>query len=251
MNEIRHESSPNYAGNTTPQVCPLHRLPDRRGVSAESGVATFRDAQTGLWSKFDPHQLASQAGFAEDPGLVWRWYMDRLQQVQRVQPNPGHITLARLERVTPAFTLFTQNVDDLHERAGSQAVLHLHGTINRFHCNVCAVEHLLQVEERQQPLPPRCIHCGGPVRPSVVWFGELLPGNVLERAWQAAATCDVMLVVGTSGVVYPAAQLPYAAKEQGATIIDVNPEPTPISAIADLFLQGFSGQVLPQLIVHK
>jgi NAD-dependent deacetylase len=138
----------------------------------------------------------------------------------------------------------------LHERAGSQRVLHLHGTISRFRCNLCEVEHLLQAHEREQPLPPACVHCGGPVRPAVVWFGELLPGDVLEQAWGAVKTCDVMLVVGTSGVVYPAAQLPATAKQCGATLIDVNPEPTPISEIADLFLQGASGQLLPEIVAR-
>jgi len=218
------------------------------GVSAESGVATFRDSQTGLWSRFDPAQLASQAGFAADPGLVWRWYMERLATVEQVTPNPGHYALAQLEQRLPQFTFFTQNVDDLHERAGSQTVWHLHGSITRFCCNRCTREHSLQPAERAQPLPPRCQHCGDLVRPAVVWFGELLPHEILQRAWQAVEGCDVFLVVGTSGVVYPAAQLPFTAQQFGAQVIDVNPEPSPISRSADLFLQGQSGSLLPQIV---
>ena len=218
------------------------------GASAESGVATFRDAQTGLWSKFDPQQLASQEGFAADPGLVWRWYMDRLATVDAVAPNPGHYALAALEARIPDFTLITQNVDDLHERAGSRRVLHLHGTIAHFRCNRCDAPYLLRDADRTAEQPPTCPHCGDLVRPAVVWFGELLPGDVLEQAWAAAEQCDVMLVVGTSGVVYPAAQLPQVAQQAGAAIIAVNPEPTPITQRADLFLAGMSGQVLPQVL---
>jgi NAD-dependent deacetylase len=220
------------------------------GVSAESGVATFRDALTGHWATFDPQQLASPQGFAADPGLVWRWYMARLTQLAQVRPNPGHLALAELARRVPSFTLFTQNVDDLHERAGSTPVQHLHGTIAGFHCNECGVDHPLSDQERTSEQPPCCTHCGGLVRPSVVWFGELLPAAVLERAWRAVAACDVMLVVGTSGVVYPAAQLPFTAKAHGAAVIAINPEPTPISAIADCFLCGPSGVILPQVVAE-
>ncbi|MEZ4675438.1 MAG: NAD-dependent deacylase [Caldilineaceae bacterium] len=235
------------------------------GISAESGIATFRDAQTGLWSHFDPAKLASQAGFAADPGLVWRWYMERLAAVERAEPNAGHQALAQLEalqcdavgfsleqpRAYPGaarFTLVTQNVDDLHERAGNRHVLHIHGRITRFRCNLCASEHPLAAVEREQAHPPTCGICGNAVRPDVVWFGENLPGRVLDMAWRAAERADLVLVVGTSGVVYPAAQLPLVAKQHGATLIDINPECTPISEIADLFLQGKSGSVLPQLL---
>lgn len=219
------------------------------GVSAESGVATFRDAQSGHWAHFDPQQLASQEGFAADPGLVWRWYMDRLLGVtQKAQPNPGHIALAEIERKTERFTLITQNVDNLHERAGSQNVIHLHGEITRFHCNQCGHQHTLRTEEQHVEMPPTCTVCAGPVRPSVVWFGENLPANSMDAAWRAAQECELMLVVGTSGVVYPAAQLPYVAHESGATVIDVNPEPSAISRMATLYLQGPSGVLLPQVV---
>jgi len=218
------------------------------GVSAESGVATFRDAQTGLWSHFDPQQLASQAGFAKDPGLVWRWYMARLQTVEKAKPNPGHLALARLEKLTPSFTLITQNVDDLHERAGCHSVLHLHGRITHFRCNSCGAEHDLQNRDRLRSSPPTCEQCGGLVRPDVVWFGESLPTRVADLAWRAAERSEVVLVIGTSGIVYPAAQLPTVAQQRGATVIDVNPVSTPISEMADLFLQGTSGEILPQVI---
>ena len=182
------------------------------GVSAESGVATFRDAQTGLWARFDPQRLASQEGFADDPGLVWRWYSERLRMVEAATPNPGHRALARLQELTPAFTLVTQNVDDLHERAGSQQVQHIHGRIHIFRCNYCRAEHALQPSERTQELPPICLACGDQVRPDVVWFGEALPESVVEIAWRAAEVCDIMLVVGNKwcglscGRIAPASQ---------------------------------------------
>jgi NAD-dependent deacetylase len=220
------------------------------GVSAESGVATFRDAQTGLWSHFDPRQLASQAGFAKDPGLVWRWYMERLQTLEQVAPNPGHWALAALERLLPHFALFTQNVDDLHERAGSRSIHHLHGTLSRFRCNDCASGHPLIEVERSAAEPPRCRLCGGLVRPDVVWFGEYLPARVLTQAQRAATECDLLLVVGTSGVVYPAAELPQLAKLRGGAVIDVNPEAGPIAEFADVVLQGAGGELLPRLVAE-
>jgi NAD-dependent deacetylase len=218
------------------------------GVSAESGVATFRDAQSGLWSKFDPRRLASQEGFRENPGMVWRWYMHRLDLVEKVLPNRGHDALTHLERLKSHFVLATQNVDDLHERAGSQHIMHLHGRLNRFHCNVCTLEHELRPDERRDILPPRCPSCGGLIRPSVVWFGEALPARILDRAWREAEKCDLFLVVGTSGVVYPAAQLPLVARQAGATVVDVNPEASELSGIADIYLSGASGVVLPYLV---
>ena len=218
------------------------------GISAESGIATFRDAETGLWSNFDPQTLASQAGFAADPGLVWQWYMERLAAMERAQPNPGHTALANLAELVPSFTLVTQNIDNLHERAGNRGVLHIHGRITRFRCNLCSSEHPLTESDRAHERPPTCAVCSNVVRPDVVWFGENLPGRVLDAAWRAAERADVMLVIGTSGVVYPAAQLPTVAKEQGAIVIDINPDCTPISEIADFFLQGPSGEIMPELV---
>lgn len=219
------------------------------GVSAESGVSTFRDAETGYWSKFNPEDLASQQGFAKDPGLVWRWYMERLYGTTvEARPNPGHEALAQIETLVPKFTLVTQNVDNLHEQAGSTNVIHLHGNIASFYCNVCRTDYDLQEEDRTDDEPPICPICGGMVRPGVVWFGEQLPAKEINAAWDAAQSCDVMLVVGTSGVVYPAAHVPFVAKEQGATVIDVNPDRDEIAAIANIFLQGSSGQILPQVV---
>ncbi len=301
------------------------------GVSAESGVPTFRDAQTGLWARYDPETLASAEGFEANPGLVWRWYMSRFGGLQAVRPNPGHYALAALEawmtgappaggadadgaggagdasgqprlqghrrirrrprlrrqerrrrhdwagaapgsgspprarsagesKVLPGpallprreepgtFALFTQNVDDLHERAGSIRVQHLHGRIHRYRCHDCLAPHELSAGEQAAPEPPRCAPCGGMIRPDVVWFGESLPAQVLAAATRAALSCSVMLVAGTSGQVYPAAQLPFTAKQAGARVIDVNPEPTPISALADLFLQGPGGVLLPRIL---
>lgn len=218
------------------------------GVSAESGIPTFRDAQTGLWARFDPAQLASQEGFAAAPGLVWRWYMERLDLVEHAHPNAGHLAIAALARQITDFTLVTQNVDNLHERAGSHSVLHLHGRIDRFLCNECGFEHVLTAQDRTAPTPPHCAACNGLVRPGVVWFGELLPARILDHAWRAAERCDAMLVVGTSGVVYPAAQLPLLAHQAGARIIEVNPERSPLTEMADVYLQGPAGALLPALL---
>lgn len=218
------------------------------GASAESGVLTFRDTKDGLWSRFDPQLLASQAGFAANPGMVWQWYMQRLMAVEGARPNEGHRALAQFERSTPSFTIVTQNVDDLHERGGSRRVLHLHGRITRFRCNVCSFEHELLPDEKRGMRPPRCLSCGGPVRPDVVWFGEPLPQRILDKAWHESERCDVFLVVGTSGVVYPAAHLPLVAQHHGAAVIDINPEATHISERADVCLPARSGLVLPRLL---
>ena len=217
------------------------------GVSAESGVPTFRDAQSGLWSRFDAEELASPQGFERDPALVWRWYMWRLDLLEAAKPNPGHVALAQLERLCERFLLVTQNVDDLHEQAGSANVIHLHGSLLRFRCLSCAQPHRLTAAQRRADSPPACAGCGQLVRPDVVWFGESLPWQAVEAAAEAAHTCDLMLVVGTSGLVHPAAQLPLVAQQAGATIIDINPQPGPISEIADLFLPGKSGEILPAL----
>lgn len=218
------------------------------GVSAESGVPTFRDAQTGLWSRFDPEALASPQGFRADPGLVWRWYMWRLHLVEAARPNPGHLALVRLATRLPDLTLITQNVDDLHEQAGSRDVLHLHGNLARFRCQGCGLPHQLTPTERAAAEPPTCSICTERVRPHVVWFGEELDRQLLNQAWLAAEQCDLMLVVGAGGMVYPAAILPRVARQAGAILIDINPEPTQLSELAHLYLQGPAGQILPQLI---
>ncbi len=221
------------------------------GVSAESGIATFRDALTGLWARYDAEALATADAFVRDPALVWGWYEWRRGQVARKQPNPGHVALAALERRVSA-TLVTQNVDDLHERAGSTATIHLHGRLDAPRCFGCGHRHAMPDAPPDEPEggrrldPPRCGRCGGLVRPGVVWFGESLPGAEWERAATAAATCDAMLVVGTSGLVHPAAGLPDLAAANGASIVEVNPRPV-LDQPGAIRLVGAAGVVLPAL----
>jgi len=216
------------------------------GVSAESGLATFRDAQSGLWARFDPRELATPSAFARNPKLVWNWYAWRRERVASAQPNAAHHALAELERRAPEFVLATQNVDGLHQRAGSRKVVELHGNIGRVKCS----REGTVVERWDAPEGgvPRCSSCGALLRPDVVWFEEMLPGHALAAAEDAARNCDVLLVVGTSAEVYPAAALPRLAADHGAVVVEVNPNPTPLSAFADYVLRGAAGVVLPQLL---
>ncbi len=220
------------------------------GVSAESGIPTFRDAQRGLWSRYRPEELASPEAFDAHPGRVWRWYMWRLGLVERARPNPGHRALAQLARLVPHLTLITQNVDSLHEAAGSPDVIHLHGRLDRFRCHDCEQPYALRPQDREADRPPSCPRCGGRVRPDVVWFGEPLPPRPWQAALAAVAACDCMWAVGTSGVVYPAAQLPQMARERGARLLVVNPEPTELDPWATITLSGPSGAVLPALVAR-
>ncbi|CAN5903203.1 NAD-dependent deacylase [soil metagenome] len=213
------------------------------GVSAESGVPTFRDAQTGLWAQYDPQQLATPEAFMRDPDLVWEWYEWRRQLVREAGPNPGHYALADLEQKAPDFTLATQNVDGLHKQAGSVNVLELHGNIRR---TTCSAEHI-EVDTHDAGAAGVCPGCGAPLRPDVVWFGEIMPEGLVEAASEAARACDVFLSVRTSSLVYPAASLPYQAVAAGATVIEVNPEETPLSSRADYALRGMASAVLPAL----
>lgn len=214
------------------------------GISKESGIPTFRDAQTGLWSKYNPEELATPQGFMRDPQLVWQWYDYRRQLVQKAQPNPGHLAIAQLEKIVPVVVI-TQNVDELHARAGSTDIIELHGSILRFFC--FDRQHPADDVEPGLTSPPVC-KCGSPLRPAVVWFGEALPPGALTRASDLMMKSDVVIVVGTSGIVQPAASLPWTAKRHGAFVIEVNPERTPIGDLVDIFLQGPSGQVLPDLV---
>ncbi|BCJ40729.1 NAD-dependent protein deacylase 1 [Actinoplanes ianthinogenes] len=224
------------------------------GMSAESGVPTFRDALTGLWSRFDAQALATPQAFDEDPALVWGWYEWRRQLVQRVRPHQGHLAVARMAAHTPELTVLTQNVDDLHERAGSTSVTHLHGSLFAPRCTECTRPAPVpdttgdQPDEGRRVDPPRCPHCDGLIRPGVVWFGEALPQEALEAAAVAASTCDVLLTVGTSGLVYPAAEIPRLATRYGAAVIQVNPQPTPLDPIARVNLRGPAAEVLPSLV---
>ncbi len=219
------------------------------GMSAESGIATFRDASTGLWSKFDPAQLASEEGFRADPALVWAWYAERRVGMRAAEPNAGHRALAAFERARPGvLTLVSQNVDDLHQRAGNRNTIRLHGDIlaDRWldaPCPRCG-------DPTQAPpgVPPRCPACGNLVRPGVVWFGEMLPPGALEAAEAAARRCTVLLVVGTSGAVWPAAGLAAIARRAGAWVVIVNPHASEIDAEADLLLQGSAAGVLPRIL---
>jgi NAD-dependent deacetylase len=213
------------------------------GISAESGIPTFRDALTGLWSRFRPEQLATPEAFLADPKLVWDWYAWRRAKVAEVVPNAGHFALAELQRAKP-LTLITQNVDGLHQQAGSRDVIELHGNIRRVKC----FDHGHAARQWSEGGDvPRCVECGSLLRPDVVWFGEMLPPEALTRALAAARGCDVFLSVGTSSVVEPAASLAVRAKEAGATLIEVNPDATPLSSLADIALRGAAGVVLPRL----
>lgn len=215
------------------------------GISAESGVPTFRDAQNGLWESYRPEDLATPEAFARDPALVWSWYAWRRELVGGVEPNAGHRALAELEQRVPGFILATQNVDGLHRRAGSRNVLELHGNISR---TICSFEHEAVEPDGLEGEPPLCPSCGAYLRPDVVWFGEALPVEAFERAREEASRSDVFLSVGTSSLVQPAASLPQAALAGGATAVEVNPEDTPLTPHADYALRGAAGEALPALL---
>lgn len=222
------------------------------GVSAESGVPTFRDAQTGYWAQFRAEDMASERGFRAQPEQVWRWYQHRRALIAAVQPNAAHLALARFAQQRPGvLTLVTQNVDGLHQRAGSPDVVCLHGDLasDRWleapcpQCDPALTQGALLASE-----PPACPYCGNLRRPAVVWFGEHLPQQALEQAEAAAQSCDVMLVVGTAGVVYPAAGLVFQARDCGARVVIVNTAPTELDALADATLRGPAATVLPALL---
>ena len=216
------------------------------GVSAESGVPTFREAQTGHWSRFRPEDLATPEAFRRNPKLVWDWYAARRARLEEVEPNPGHHALVELERRVPEFLLATQNVDGLHARAGSRRILELHGNITRIKCSSEGV--IVEAWEETDETPPPCPRCGDWLRPDVVWFNEMLPADVFEECLEASARCDLFLCVGTSAVVYPAASIPLEALRAGAVVVEINPEPTPLTAQVQHFLPGLSGVILPKLI---
>jgi len=224
------------------------------GVSAESGIPTFRDALTGLWERLDPAELATPDAFAHDPALVWGWYEWRRKKVLAAQPNLAHHVIAELVTCVPRLTLVTQNVDDLHERAGNTDVIHLHGSLHQPRCSVCGQPHALhsdapiEPEEGRRLEPPRCVHCGERVRPGVVWFGETLPEAALNAAFEAARDCDCLLSIGTSGVVQPAAMIPQLAAESGAVVAHVNSQSMTVLGPRQVSLVGPAGKVLPALI---
>ena len=218
------------------------------GISAESGIPTFRGAQTGLWARYDPMQLATEEGFRDDPSLVWRWYAWRRELVAGAEPNAGHRALAAAEGRFERFHVITQNVDGLHARAGSTRPIELHGNLMRTIClERCGFSEALPARLPAGE-PPRCPRCGGWLRPDVVWFGEMLDPGSLQEAAAVAAGCDAMLVVGTSGLVYPAAGLPTAARRAGAAVVTVNPEPTDLDGLASVCIRGTAARVLPALL---
>ncbi|HXF95559.1 MAG TPA: NAD-dependent deacylase [Gemmatimonadales bacterium] len=222
------------------------------GMSRESGIPTFREALTGFWARYSPEEYATEAAFRRDPARVFGWYAWRRRLARRAVPHPGYLALVELEQVVPELVVVTQNVDGLHRRAGSRRVLELHGSLDRF----CCADARHPAGEDEVPLldadgpcpPPACRVCGSPLRPDVVWFGEFLPERVLTEAWERAAACQVMLVVGTSGLVHPAARLPYIARDAGATVIEINPEPTELTPLAHIVWRAAAGEALPRLL---
>lgn len=215
------------------------------GVSAESGVPTFR-GQEGLWRNYNPQELATPEAFNKDPTLVWEWYDWRRGLIAPLEPNPAHLAIAELEERSPSFLLITQNIDGLHKKGGSKQMLELHGNI----WNVRCVAEGNVTENHDVPLqniPPMC-SCGAMLRPHIVWFGESLDPHILHQSLQAIEACDFLIVAGTSAVVQPSASFPIMARERGATVLEVNMEPTPISSLVNGSLFGKAGELLPQLV---
>jgi len=218
------------------------------GISSESGIPTFRDAMTGLWAQYDAEELATPEAFARNPTLVWEWYQWRRELINEATPNPGHGAVAALEKLVRNFTLITQNVDGLHQQAGSRQVIELHGNIHRKHCfnPGCGGTQALNEHEA----PPRCARCGGYLRPSVVWFGESLPADALRQAQLAAQNCDLFFSIGTSTLVYPAAELPFIAARANACVIQINPAATSLDGVARMNFRGKAGEILPAIVEH-
>jgi NAD-dependent deacetylase len=217
------------------------------GVSAESGVPTFR-GNDGIWKRFKPEELANLDAFMRNPELVWEWYKARKRVIAEVKPNAGHVALVEMEKMFSSFAVITQNIDNLHRRAGSSAVFELHGNIERNYCMKCGKNFANEVVLTGEGIP--YCECGGLIRPDVVWFGEMLPEDEWNGAMRACHSADVLLTIGTSGVVFPAASLPIEAKRSGAFVVEINPEPTPLTDIADEFVRGRSGEILPSLVEH-
>jgi len=214
-------------------------------MSKESGIPTFRDAPNSLWENYDPMQLATREGFGSDPALVWRWYTDRRKMIGKAKPNPGHKAVAELESLIDNVVVVTQNIDNLHQVAGSTEIIEVHGNIFRYKC--FDREHPIESLPKGNEIPPRC-ECGSFIRPAVVWFGEMLPEDAIAESYRALSNCDTLLVIGTSGTVVPAAGFASVAKQAGAKIIEVNPEETPITFEADVSLRGPAGEILPELV---
>ena len=215
------------------------------GISAESGVPTFRGKE-GLWGKFRPEELATMEAFVANSKLVWEWYNWRRTLMGEVKPNPGHYALSELEKIAENFTLITQNVDGLHHMAGTEQILELHGNIYRNKCVGC--DSQFSEEDIDPDNIPVCPKCGGKIRPDVVWFGEMLDPDVIQEAYHRSEQADIFLSVGTSAVIHPAASLPVVAKQYQATLVEINPEPTPLTDLADFSFTAKSGEFLPELV---
>ncbi|MBV7293865.1 SIR2 family NAD-dependent protein deacylase [Corynebacterium sp. TAE3-ERU16] len=220
------------------------------GVSAESGLDTYRNDESGLWERVDPEAMASIDAWRRDPEPMWSWYLWRAHLARTAEPNAGHRAVARWAQLC-SVTVVTQNIDDLHERAGSDAVVHLHGSLFEFRCTECAdpfeVDDFPAVREPRMT-PPACPRCGAAVRPGVVWFGEALPAAEWERAAEAMADADLVVIVGTSGVVQPAASLPLLAVEAGVPVLEITPAPTELTRIADVSWSTTAARGLPALV---
>lgn len=216
------------------------------GVSAESGIATFRDPD-GLWAKFNPTELASMQGFLNNPQLVWEWYQYRRKMIAEAKPNAGHIAIAQMENIFEFFSLATQNVDRLHHLAGSKKVIELHGNIIENYCIDCGTYYTDPIDNEDKTIPS-CKKCGGKIRPAVVWFGEMLPQDALEEAYNAAEYAEVYFSIGTSAEVYPAADLPRHAKRNGAILIEINPNQTALSHYVDYKISEPSAIALPKIL---
>jgi NAD-dependent deacetylase len=221
------------------------------GISKESGIPTFR-GEEGLWKKFSPQELASFEGFYENPALVSEWYQHRREIIEEVAPNRGHKALVAMEKIYPEFTIVTQNVDNLHQRAGSQNVIEIHGNIMRNYCIDCnkqfSPEEFKEIYSSDDEHIPRCDRCNGLIRPDVVWFGEALPEKEIKLSFQKARKCDICFSIGTSAQVRPAADLPIIASQNGAFVVEVNPERTHLTRMANLSLRGKAGELLPELL---
>jgi len=218
------------------------------GISSESGIPTFRDSQIGLWSKYDPNQLATPQAFRDNPHLVMDWYRWRRDLVSRARPNPGHFALVTLERKVRQFTLITQNVDGLHASAGSINRIELHGNLQLLLCSNPNCDLPAQGWPDEDQGLPGCPRCGSLLRPDVVWFGEMLPRAALEAAVQASQQCELFFSIGTSGIVEPAASLPYKALRAKAIVVEINPQPTPLTIYAQHYFTQPAGQILPALV---
>lgn len=216
------------------------------GISAESGVPTFRGAN-GLWKEYSVQDLATPTAFSSNPALVWEWYLWRQDLILKAQPNAAHRALVELENRFENFLLLTQNVDNLHRRAGSRKVLELHGNIFRTKCSICGAKEIYESRQSRPSSLPSCA-CGGLLRPDVVWFGEAIPSDVWDEALDFLKTAGVALFCGTSGVVWPAAAIPGIARELRIKAIEINPEPTSISAIVDVSLRAKAGSALPEIL---